>query len=43
MLFIYIHLVWEILIAITDVHHQTGLQLAYTQVLDTKTEEDTKA
>ena len=25
MLFIYINLVWEILSAITDMHHQTGL------------------
>ena len=34
---IYMTLVWEILSAITDVHHQAGLLLAYTNILhDTK-------
>ena len=40
---IYMTLVLEILSAITDVHHQTGLLLAYTPVLPTKTEEDPNA
>ena len=36
---LYMTLVLKILRAITDVHHQAGLLLAYTQVLQTKTEE----
>ena len=41
-------LVWDILSAITDVHHQAGLLHAYTQVLQMQddanaVEEDTKA
>ena len=32
---IYMTSVWEILSAITDVHHQAGLLFAYTQVLQT--------
>ena len=52
---IYTTLVWEILSAITDVHHQAGLLIAYMKVADaggcrrrryhseTKTKEDTEA
>jgi len=40
---IYMTLVLEILSAITDMHHQAGLLLVYTQVLQTKTKEDTNA
>ena len=48
-------LVWEIVSAITDVHHQAGLLIAYMKVADaggcrrrryhseTKTKEDTEA
>ena len=38
---IYMTLILEILSVITDVHHQTGLLLVCTQVLQTKTEEET--
>jgi len=37
---IYMTLVWEMLSAITDVHHQAGLLLAYTQVLQMQDDAD---
>ena len=36
-----IYMVWEILSVITDVHHQAGLLLAYTKVLQMQDDADT--